>query len=291
MSLEIHQLQKLAQQLVMTPQLQQAIKLLQLSRVELQEMISKELQDNPALEEGTAEETENGDQPKSELPPESAEPLSEKLLTRLVPTSEKLLTRFIDDKLSTYVEPSKKGTPKGERVGFSRTKYRATLYALRGRVLDTTEDLIAQAKELKVSYGLLRKWRSEQDFKNLVSQHEKEFTGYLLQILRRSDDRMRIQNAKRKVGELLDQSLKELQSINTAARDSKQKELVRKLMILIQGNIQNELTKSDVKPQDLQKYQQLALDQAIELLQDRRAATKHRRDIIKLLSGIRESMK
>src|SRR5262249_46605607 len=285
MSLEIHQLQRLAQQLVMTPQLQQAIKLLQLSRVELQEMISK------AWEKGTTEETENGEQPKAELPPESAEPLSEKLLTRLVPTSEKLLTRFIDDKLSTYVEPSKKGTPKGERVGFSRTKYRATLYALRGRVLDTTEDLIAQAKELKVSYGLLRKWRSEQDFKNLVSQHEKEFTGYLLQILRRSNDRMRIQNAKRKVGELFDQSLKELQSINAAARDSKQKELVRKLMILIQGNIQNELTKSDVKPQDLQKYQQLALDQAIELLQDRRAATKHRRDIIKLLSGIRESMK
>ena len=52
MALEIRQVQKLAQQLVMTPQLQQAIKLLQLSRVELQEMVSKELQDNPALEEG-----------------------------------------------------------------------------------------------------------------------------------------------------------------------------------------------------------------------------------------------
>ncbi|HVH90494.1 MAG TPA: hypothetical protein VM783_03815, partial [Candidatus Acidoferrum sp.] len=77
MALEIRQVQKLAQQLVMTPQLQQAIKLLQLSRVELQEMISKELQDNPALEEGTAEETENGDQPKSELPPDGAEPITE----------------------------------------------------------------------------------------------------------------------------------------------------------------------------------------------------------------------
>src|SRR5262249_18262949 len=160
------------QQLVMTPQLQQAIKLLQLSRVELQEMISKELQDNPALEEGTAEEAENGDQPKSELPPESAEPLS-----------EKLLPKFIDDKLSTYVEPTKKGTPKGEPVGFSLTKYRATLYALRERVLESTEDLIAQAKELKVSYGLLRKWRSEQDFKHLVSRHEKEFTDYVLRVV------------------------------------------------------------------------------------------------------------
>src|SRR3990172_7222105 len=56
MALEIRQVQKLAQQLVMTPQLQQAIKLLQLSRVELEELISLELQENPALEEGPPQE-------------------------------------------------------------------------------------------------------------------------------------------------------------------------------------------------------------------------------------------
>ena len=38
----------------MTPQLQQAIKLLQLSRLELQETLSQELESNPMLEEGTA---------------------------------------------------------------------------------------------------------------------------------------------------------------------------------------------------------------------------------------------
>ncbi len=41
----------LTQQLVMTPQLQQAIKLLQLSRMELAEMIQQEMEQNPALEE------------------------------------------------------------------------------------------------------------------------------------------------------------------------------------------------------------------------------------------------
>ena len=56
MAMEIRQVQKLAQQLVMTPQLQQAIKLLQLSRIELEEMISQELQENPALEEGPPED-------------------------------------------------------------------------------------------------------------------------------------------------------------------------------------------------------------------------------------------
>ena len=68
MALEIRQVQKLAQQLVMTPQLQQAIKLLQLSRVELEEMVLKELQENPALEEGQAEEGESGEQPRTEVP-------------------------------------------------------------------------------------------------------------------------------------------------------------------------------------------------------------------------------
>ena len=42
---------KLSQQLRMTPQLQQAIKLLQLSRVELEEEIRKEITENPVLEE------------------------------------------------------------------------------------------------------------------------------------------------------------------------------------------------------------------------------------------------
>ncbi len=67
MALEIRQVQKLAQQLVMTPQLQQAIKLLQLSRVELEEMVLKELQENPALEEGQVEESENAEQPRNEV--------------------------------------------------------------------------------------------------------------------------------------------------------------------------------------------------------------------------------
>ena len=46
---------KLSQQLVMTPQLQQAIKLLQLSRIELIETVNQELEANPVLEEATGE--------------------------------------------------------------------------------------------------------------------------------------------------------------------------------------------------------------------------------------------
>jgi len=58
MAIELRQELRLSQQLIMTPQLQMAIKLLQLNRLELQDMINRELEENPALEEvqETAEE-------------------------------------------------------------------------------------------------------------------------------------------------------------------------------------------------------------------------------------------
>jgi RNA polymerase sigma-54 factor len=59
MSIELKQQLKLSQQLVMTPQLQQAIKLLQLSQLELVDVIREEIEQNPLLEEApeqTAEE-------------------------------------------------------------------------------------------------------------------------------------------------------------------------------------------------------------------------------------------
>src|SRR5262245_53321081 len=51
MSIEIKQHLKLSQQLVMTPQLQQAIKLLQLSRMELVDLVREEMLENPILED------------------------------------------------------------------------------------------------------------------------------------------------------------------------------------------------------------------------------------------------
>ncbi len=53
MALDLRLQVKLSQQLVMTPQLQQAIKLLQLSRMELVDVVNEELTENPLLEEVT----------------------------------------------------------------------------------------------------------------------------------------------------------------------------------------------------------------------------------------------
>jgi RNA polymerase sigma-54 factor len=73
MALELRQSLKLTQQLVMTPQLQQAIKLLQLSRLELLENIHQELETNPLLEEASGEVYEDGE-PSAE---DSGEPAGE----------------------------------------------------------------------------------------------------------------------------------------------------------------------------------------------------------------------
>ncbi|MGB0906445.1 MAG: RNA polymerase factor sigma-54 [Maricaulaceae bacterium] len=53
--------QKQGQSLVMTPQLQQAIKLLQLSNIELTAFVEEQLESNPLLERGTGDENRRGE--------------------------------------------------------------------------------------------------------------------------------------------------------------------------------------------------------------------------------------
>ena len=82
MPLEIKQQLKLSQQLVMTPQLQQAIKLLQLSRQELLDAVEQELVENPLLDVAEQGDEETPTDPKLEAGAETAaeaapEPTSE----------------------------------------------------------------------------------------------------------------------------------------------------------------------------------------------------------------------
>ena len=68
---------KMQQQLVMTPQLQQAIKLLQLSRPELLETVQQELVENPVLEEGHENPTLDNIPQVREQAPEPQPPASD----------------------------------------------------------------------------------------------------------------------------------------------------------------------------------------------------------------------
>jgi hypothetical protein len=80
-----------------------------------------------------------------------------------------LLLRFIKEKRESYVEPSRKGTPRGEIIGLSLEKYEASLFML------TSMNLKRISERSKVSYGLIRKWRTETPFKGQIEKHIMEF--------------------------------------------------------------------------------------------------------------------
>ena len=94
---------------------------------------------------------------------------------------EGLLWRFIMEKLHSYTPPTRKGTPRGETVGYPRVKYLAVLLvALMGATLRE----IAEDEELNVSYELLRKWATESEFKELGLKFREEFTERFIQQMR-----------------------------------------------------------------------------------------------------------
>ncbi len=86
---------RLSQRLVMTPSLQQAIKLLQMSRLELQEVLNQEVVENPVLEE----QEEAAETPEATRETEEAPPAAD-----ATPPAEKEKDSFEEIDFSTYFE-------------------------------------------------------------------------------------------------------------------------------------------------------------------------------------------
>jgi RNA polymerase sigma-54 factor len=117
---------KLSQKLIMTPQLQQAIKLLQLSRLELVQSVSQELVENPVLEElpsdASDESPEGADEssvPESSLqqesvadaPPEQERAEELKSDLELGPQWDEYLNEMGDGRDYGYTEADEKELP------------------------------------------------------------------------------------------------------------------------------------------------------------------------------------
>jgi RNA polymerase sigma-54 factor len=103
MALELRQQLKLAQKLVMTPQLRQAIKLLQLNRLDLTQALQAEIEENPALEidtsgDGPTEEKDFG--LTSTLEPDST--VKEKEITQPVSQSDAMAETNWEEYANTY---------------------------------------------------------------------------------------------------------------------------------------------------------------------------------------------
>ncbi|MBW2107980.1 MAG: RNA polymerase factor sigma-54 [Deltaproteobacteria bacterium] len=124
MALELRQHLRLTQQLVMTPQLQQAIKLLQLSRLELLDVINQEMVENPLLEETpdeqapeqTPEETpekDSGPASQAQVEPDSVKPVTVEERVR----EDIDWSNYLDEYNATgpvYYEPEERETPEYE---------------------------------------------------------------------------------------------------------------------------------------------------------------------------------
>jgi len=116
MALEAKLLQKLSQNLLMTPQLQQAIKLLQLGRLEYLEAIEKELLDNPLLEELKEEgEASNGSQGEVVEASESTPPSDSNSSSTDAPPADSGDESRMDWEgyLESFTDSSGSATPKG----------------------------------------------------------------------------------------------------------------------------------------------------------------------------------
>lgn len=77
----------------------------------------------------------------------------------------------------SYVEPSRQGTPKGDRIGFGKQKYFASLLKL------TSSKDKEIAGNVGVSFGVMRNWSSEEEFKKLVETHVDDCTTFLSNLL------------------------------------------------------------------------------------------------------------
>ncbi len=111
MAFEIKQTLKLGQHLVMTPQLQQAIKLLQLNRMELAEVINQELMENPILEEladvpdGEAAPSAEGEaDAQSQADPESEQRRDEDAFSKPAAQEDQVVAGKDDFNWESYVE-------------------------------------------------------------------------------------------------------------------------------------------------------------------------------------------
>lgn len=101
-----------------------------------------------------------------------------------------LLAKFITEKIFNYVEPERKGTPKGQPIGFPRAKYKAALWMM------TNIPRKEIAKNVGTSYEVLRKWIPQRSFQIQVIKNCEEFVSIFRNRIReRVEERQKLFDA------------------------------------------------------------------------------------------------
>ena len=85
---------------------------------------------------------------------------------------------FIEEKMLKFVEPVRKGVRKGDKVGFSRPKYHAALlHILYPLFIKSLAELSVLSESSSVN--IVRVWRTEKTFQDMVSERRRQFNQVL----------------------------------------------------------------------------------------------------------------
>jgi len=155
MAYDLRQNFKLTQSLLMTPQLQQAIKLLQLSRMELEQFVEAQLAENPVLEEGQTESVEERVQVEREAERTEAQAVSDHIssATSMLDSVNGDTKQEVDwDSMARYEEsaapiPSSMTSSSSNRFDDEQPNYENMVT----RTATLQEHLMAQIGELELS--------------------------------------------------------------------------------------------------------------------------------------------
>lgn len=92
----------------------------------------------------------------------------------------RILSDFIANKQLDYEEPERKGTPRGEKIGFPSHKYLASLFV---GLTNLSQKKIAEDLGPKhgIKYGVLRNWCREKTFQEQAKEHAIEFAWHIIQ--------------------------------------------------------------------------------------------------------------
>jgi hypothetical protein len=93
-----------------------------------------------------------------------------------------LLVKYMVQKLGSYQEPERKGTPRGDKIGFPFKKFAACIFV--GLTNFSLKKITEQhGSDFGFSYGLLRKWNTEADFKAQQDEFQSEFALKIFQYI------------------------------------------------------------------------------------------------------------
>jgi hypothetical protein len=100
--------------------------------------------------------------------------------------AKKVVEAFVEHEMRKYIEPQRKGTPKGELIGLSKKKKRVSLL-MTGYAPPVGMNLKQIADIGKVELGVLQVWRTEKAFKEAQEEAYKLFASGFLRLIKNKE--------------------------------------------------------------------------------------------------------